>query len=155
MDRHYDRLGAVTYWWSHAMISDRSYNTILKHCTFTEDKNSDECNYALYNATVIEFGQVNGYSIYSPSCIPQTNETKLMHRRVLTEDDDPCTESYAEIYYNRPDVQRAMHANLTSIPYNWTACNVDMFKNWRDSDKSILPIYKDLMATGLRIWVFR
>lgn len=35
---------------------------------------------------------------------------------------DPCTEKYAEIYYNRPDVQKAMHANTTGIPYKWTAC---------------------------------
>lgn len=35
---------------------------------------------------------------------------------------DPCTEKYAEIYYNRPDVQKALHANITRIPYKWTAC---------------------------------
>jgi serine carboxypeptidase-like clade 2 len=35
---------------------------------------------------------------------------------------DPCTEKYAEIYYNRPDVQKALHANTTKIPYKWTAC---------------------------------
>lgn len=27
--------------------------------------------------------------------------------------------------------------------------------NWRDSPKSMLPIYKELIAAGLRIWVFR
>ncbi|KAL2326016.1 hypothetical protein Fmac_025074 [Flemingia macrophylla] len=26
------------------------------------------------------------------------------------------------IYYNRPDVQKALHANTTGIPYKWTAC---------------------------------
>lgn len=35
---------------------------------------------------------------------------------------DPCTEKYAEAYYNRPDVQKALHANTTKIPYKWTAC---------------------------------
>lgn len=35
---------------------------------------------------------------------------------------DPCTEKYAEIYYNRLDVQKALHANTTTIPYKWTAC---------------------------------
>ncbi|KAH0888633.1 hypothetical protein HID58_051062, partial [Brassica napus] len=153
-DRHYDRLGAVTYWWSHAMISDRSYNSILKHCSFTENTNSNECDYALYYATVVEFGQVNGYSIYSPLCVPKTNQTKFMHGGILVEEEDPCTESYAEIYYNRPDVQRAMHANLTSIPYKWTVCNEILFKywDWGNSDHSMLPTYKELMAAGLRIW---
>lgn len=39
---------------------------------------------------------------------------------------DPCTEKYAETYYNRPDVQRALHANTTKIPYKWTACRFNL-----------------------------
>ena len=87
----------------------------------------------------------------------KTNQTKFMHGGILVEEEDPCTESYAEIYYNRPDVQRAMHANLTSIPYKWTVCNEILFKywDWGNSDHSMLPTYKELMAAGLRIWVFR
>ena len=27
--------------------------------------------------------------------------------------------------------------------------------NWGDSPRSVLPIYKELIAAGLRIWVFR
>jgi len=156
MDKHYDRLGAAMYAWSHAMISDKTYKSILKHCSFTADKTSDKCNWALYFA-YREFGKVNGYSIYSPSCVHQTNQTKFLHGRLLVEEYeyDPCTESYAEIYYNRPDVQRAMHANLTSIPYKWTLCNMVVNNNWKDSEFSMLPIYKELTAAGLRIWVFR
>ncbi|KAL9841790.1 putative serine carboxypeptidase-like 23 [Arabidopsis thaliana] len=155
MDKHYDRLGAAMYAWSHAMISDKTYKSILKHCSFTADKTSDKCNWALYFA-YREFGKVNGYSIYSPSCVHQTNQTKFLHGRLLVEEYeyDPCTESYAEVYYNRPDVQRAMHANLTSIPYKWTLCNMVVNNNWKDSEFSMLPIYKELTAAGLRIWVF-
>jgi hypothetical protein len=35
---------------------------------------------------------------------------------------DPCTAEYAEVYFNRPDVQAALHANVTKIGYNWTHC---------------------------------
>jgi hypothetical protein len=35
---------------------------------------------------------------------------------------DPCTGEYAETYFNRPDVQAALHANVTKIGYNWTHC---------------------------------
>jgi hypothetical protein len=41
---------------------------------------------------------------------------------------DPCTENYAERYYNRLDVQKAMHANITRIPYKWTACRFSFNK---------------------------
>ncbi|XP_023640933.1 putative serine carboxypeptidase-like 23 isoform X2 [Capsella rubella] len=154
MDKHYDRLGAAMYLWSHAMISDRTYESIVKHCSFTTHENSYDCSLALHLAYNVEYGQVNQYSIYSPSCVHETNQTKFLHRRLLAEEYDPCTESYSEIYYNRPDVQRAMHANVTSIPYKWTTCNMVLNTNWAESDFSVLPIYKELIATGLRIWVF-
>jgi serine carboxypeptidase-like clade II len=35
---------------------------------------------------------------------------------------DPCTAEYSEVYFNRPDVQAALHANVTKIGYNWTRC---------------------------------
>jgi len=68
---------------------------------------------------------------------------------------DPCTERHSTVYYNRPEVQRALHASVTGINYTWTTCSETISTNWRDSPKSMLPIYKELIAAGLRIWVFR
>ncbi|CAD6221413.1 unnamed protein product [Miscanthus lutarioriparius] len=67
---------------------------------------------------------------------------------------DPCTESHSTVYYNRPEVQRALHANLTGINYPWATCSALVSTNWGDSPRSVLPIYKELIAAGLRIWVF-
>ena len=47
-----------------------------------------------------------------------------------------------------------MHANVTGIRYKWTACSDVLIKTWKDSDKTMLPIYKELAASGLRIWIF-
>ncbi|CAA7019017.1 unnamed protein product [Microthlaspi erraticum] len=137
------------------MISDTSYNLILKNCNFTAERFSEGCESAIYNAAA-DFGDIDQYSIYTPKCV----RTKEMHKTVISRqvlaEYDPCTESYAEIYYNRPEVQRAMHANRTAIPYKWTACSDYVFNNWnwRVSDNSMLPLYKELMEAGLRIWVF-
>ena len=96
---------------------------------------------------------------------------------------DPCTERYSNIYYNLPEVQMALHANTTGIQYPWKTCRFLLltetytlkfclfFKNiyihlaiccsdivgtyWADSPKSMLPIYHELIAAGMRIWVFR
>lgn len=35
---------------------------------------------------------------------------------------DPCSDDYTHAYLNRPDVQAALHANTTGIPYPWTQC---------------------------------
>jgi len=35
---------------------------------------------------------------------------------------DPCTEAYVTKYFNREDVQRALHANRTGLPYAYSPC---------------------------------
>ncbi|KAG6587819.1 Serine carboxypeptidase 24, partial [Cucurbita argyrosperma subsp. sororia] len=165
-DMNYDALGTVTYWWTHAMISDTTYNSILANCNFTSDKTSKPCDKVIYYAMNHEFGNVDQYSIYTPKCpivVPNNTvspvrgaairfKNSLLRRRVSGY--DPCTENYAEKYYNLKEVQMAMHANVTGIPYKWTACSDILLKNWKDSQDSMLLTYKELIAAGLRIWVF-
>ncbi|KAF0931085.1 hypothetical protein E2562_002449 [Oryza meyeriana var. granulata] len=166
-DNYYDNIGTVTYWWTHAMISDTTYKAIMSSCNFTSANVSRLCNRAMSYAMNHEFGDIDQYSIYTPSCAAAAaNATGHRNRgkAVLRFKDtlirrrsfgyDPCTETYAEKYYNRPDVQSAMHANTTGIPYRWTACSDVLIKTWRDSEFSMLPTYKLLMKAGLRIWVF-
>lgn len=127
-DNYYDSIGTVTYWWTHSIISDHTYRSILDHCNFTAEKTTTQCDDVVNYAMNHEFGDIDQYSIYAPFCPTQVNNTKrhlrlkntLLRRRVSGY--DPCTENYAENYYNRPDVQNAMHANTTRIPYKWTAC---------------------------------
>ncbi|KAL1210523.1 Serine carboxypeptidase 24 [Cardamine amara subsp. amara] len=163
-DNEYDNIGTVTYWWTHAIISDRTYKSILKNCNFTADKVSDDCDTSVNYAMNHEFGDIDQYSIYTPTCVAakqKKNNTgfflrmkNTLLRRRFVSGYDPCTESYAEKYFNRRDVQRAMHANVTGIRYKWTACSDVLIKNWKDSAKTMLPVYKELAASGLRIWIF-
>ncbi|CAL1358732.1 unnamed protein product [Linum trigynum] len=163
-DNYYDGIGTVTYWWTHSMISDRTYRSILNHCNFAAEKTSKQCDDVVGYAMNHEFGDIDQYSIYTPSCKhPKSNEnvtssrflrmkSTVLHRPISGY--DPCTESYAEKYYNRRDVQKAMHADVPGIPYKWTACSDTLIRYWKDSDSSMLPTYKELVAAGLRIWVF-
>ncbi|XXG51833.1 hypothetical protein AAC387_Pa03g0314 [Persea americana] len=162
MDNRLDSLGMVTYWWSHSMISDRSYRSILSLCNFALPKKSPTCRKAIYYAMNSEIGDIDIYNIYAPSCPASSAQTGqslvlkmiLLGSHVYSYEYDPCTENYAEVYYNRPDVQKAMHANSTGIPHRWTACSRVIIRNWQDSQFSMLPTYKELIAAGLRIWVF-
>ncbi|KAF9624559.1 hypothetical protein IFM89_011733 [Coptis chinensis] len=163
-DNYYDNLGTVTYWWSHAMISDRTYKKLLSTCDFRQQKNSDNCESLYSYAMDQEFGNIDQYNIYALPCNRSggsRSSRQHMHlphrpRPIIRQYSgyDPCTEKYAEIYYNRPDVQKALHANKTRIPYNWTACSETLNRNWNDTAISVLPIYKEMIAAGLRIWVF-
>ncbi|KAL0316512.1 UNVERIFIED_CONTAM: Serine carboxypeptidase 24 [Sesamum radiatum] len=159
-DSYYDNIGTVTYWWSHSIISDQTYKSIMTSCNFRSTNTSQKCDDALNYAMNHEFGKIDQYSIYTPTCNSSGGQKKRSPSLKNTlisprfSGYDPCTENYAEIYYNRPDVQKALHANSTGIPYKWTACSDVLLRNWKDSDASMLPTYKKLMAGGLRIWVF-
>ncbi|KAL3624051.1 Serine carboxypeptidase-like 25 [Castilleja foliolosa] len=169
-DNHYDNLGTVNYWWSHAMISDKTYKQLMSTCDFQQQKTSNECESIYYYAMDQEFGNIDQYNIYGARCNSSGGSSssgsstgatrrnmRLPNRPIFKELSgyDPCTEKYAEVYYNRPDVQRALHANISGrIPYKWTACSETLNRNWNDTDSSILPIYRELIAAGLRIWVF-
>ncbi|XP_022861604.1 serine carboxypeptidase 24-like [Olea europaea var. sylvestris] len=159
-DNYHDSIGTVSYWWSHSMISDRTYNSIIKSCDFKSVNSSQKCDDAVNYAMNHEFGDIDQYSIYTTSCKAMQDSTKHSMRlkntllRPRFSGYDPCTENYAEKYYNRPDVQKAMHANTTGVPYKWTACSDVLIRNWKDSEVSMLPTYEKLIAAGLRIWVF-
>lgn len=46
----------------------------------------------------------------------------LWHRLGLPSGYDPCTEDYVVTYFNREDVQKALHANVTKLTYPYTPC---------------------------------
>ncbi|KAE9464309.1 hypothetical protein C3L33_03783, partial [Rhododendron williamsianum] len=124
-DNYHDTVGTVTFWWSHSIISDPTYKSILKNCNFKSDNLSQQCDDAVNYATNHEFGSIDPYSIYTPACLTSaTNHTSLrlkntlVRRRRVLSGYDPCSENHAEKYYNIPDVQKALHANTTGIPYN-------------------------------------
>ncbi|CAM8973403.1 hypothetical protein QQ045_030789 [Rhodiola kirilowii] len=165
-DNYYDNLGTVTYWWSHAMISDKTYNQLISTCNFNNQKESNECESLYTYAMDQEFGNIDQYNIYALPCnksdgsssSTRQSSMKLPHRPHMAVRQlsgyDPCTEKRAEVYYNRPDVQKALHANVTKIPYKWTACSETLNRNWNDTEASVLPIYREMLAEGLRVWVF-
>eukprot|EP00250_Pteridium_aquilinum_P026859 c33718_g1_i1 orf=96-1511(+) len=159
-DNKYDNLGTVDFWWSHAIISDSLHIKIRQHCDFSVEEMSSTCT-RLLNSVSQQTGHIDPYNIYMPSCSNPLgrNHHQLLFKRSLLKDlpaagYDPCIENNAEIYFNRADVQQAFHANTSHVSYPWTACSSTLIRNWQDSALSVLPIYKELIGTGLRIWVF-
>ncbi|KAG5068771.1 hypothetical protein JHK85_001148 [Glycine max] len=109
----------------HSMIFDQSYKSILKYCNFIVEETSKKCDHVYSYAVNYEFGNIDQYNIYTRMCTTSQNNT-VRHMRFknlhMISGYDPCTENYAEKYYNLPEVQIAMHANVTNIPYKWNAC---------------------------------
>ncbi|GJN05737.1 hypothetical protein PR202_ga23398 [Eleusine coracana subsp. coracana] len=157
IDDYHDYIGTFEYWWTHGLISDETYQKLRLTCEFESSQHPSKACDKVYEIAEAEQGSIDAYSIYTPTC----KKTSLHKRRLirgktpwLPRGYDPCTEKYSTKYYNLPEVQKALHANVTGIPYAWTGCSDPLFEYWKDSPRSMLPIYRELIAAGIRILVF-
>ncbi|XP_042520759.1 serine carboxypeptidase-like 31 [Macadamia integrifolia] len=163
-DSH-DWRGMVDYAWSHAVISDETHKIIQDTCNF--DSNDTWSNISCRNGVdelLNQYKEIDIYSLYTSVCTNSTNSDngsmqvmfnskfKMMPR--IMGGYDPCLDDYAKTYYNRPDVQKALHVSDGLQLKNWSICNYTIFREWSESRPSILPIYKKLIEAGLRIWVY-
>ncbi|XP_020161023.2 serine carboxypeptidase-like 34 [Aegilops tauschii subsp. strangulata] len=169
MDDETDQAGMVQYAWDHAVISDRVYADVKAHCDFAMANTTAACDQALEEYFAV-YRLIDMYSLYTPVCTDGSSSSPLAKRvgvhgaapKIFSKYHgwymrpagyDPCTTQYSEVYFNRPDVQAALHANVTKIGYNWTHCS-DVIGKWNDAVPSTLPIIRKLVAGGIRVWVF-
>ncbi|WOK98884.1 putative sphingolipid transporter [Canna indica] len=170
MDDETDQNGMVDYAWDHAVISDRVYHDVKKNCNFSEENVTAACNDAMDKYFEV-YDIIDMYSLYTPVCVDSNTSMASTRRSYFIEGAapklfskhrgwhqkpagyDPCVPHYTETYFNREDVQEALHANVTKIGYNWTQCS-DVISNWNDAPASVLPIIHKLINGGLRVWVF-
>ncbi|KAL6012199.1 hypothetical protein ACLOJK_002677 [Asimina triloba] len=158
-DDFYDYLGAFEFKWVNGLISADTYQLLNLFCKYDSFlKPSPACKKILDRA-VEELGEIDRYSIYTPACTenstsnsPLTGLHQLLER--LHEPYDPCYDNHVAIYFNTPEVQEALHVDPDVANATWLPCNHVVSKNWKDTAKSVLPIYRELMFSGLRIWVF-
>lgn len=134
----------------------------------------------------------------------------------INEKYDPCTEAHSVVYFNLPEVQKALHVDRRYAPSKWATCrynsislwtgveklrkdalpatriyiligvftlkHIQIFLNlffwwyrtshlmsinfilfcsdvvyttWKDSPRTVLDVYRELIHSGLRIWMFR
>ncbi|KAK7291935.1 hypothetical protein RIF29_07498 [Crotalaria pallida] len=157
-DDFHDHLGIAQFMWSSGLISDQTYK-LLNLCTHQSFVHpSDSCK-KIEEIANNELGNIDQYSIFTPSCtanVSQSNQLRRRKRRIgkLSEAYDPCTEKHSTVYFNLPEVQKALHVDPAHKPAKWETCSDVINNNWKDSPSTVLDIYQELIPLGLRIWMF-
>lgn len=75
---------------------------------------------------------------------------KNPHPKKKARDQDPCIENYLASYLNNPDVQKAIHANVST----WYECSPNLNYSYADVLASVLPVYSFLLKAGIKILVY-
>lgn len=161
-----DWKGLVDYAWSHAVVSDETHKTIGHSCDFNSNNtwSNEDCSQAV-DEVLRQYKEIDMYSLYTPVCIGNSSGSEQTSLQVMFRTTskmmprimggyDPCLDGYTTTYYNRPDVQKALHVGDGQNLKNWSICNMDIFHSWSEYKESVLPIYKKLIDAGLRIWVY-
>ncbi|CAD5179761.1 serine carboxypeptidase-like 42 [Musa acuminata AAA Group] len=160
-----DRDAPATYefFWSHGMISDEIGLTIMNQCdfedyTFSNPHNvSKACNDAIEKANIIVGDYINEYDVILDVCYPSIVEQELRLRKYVTKMSvgvDVCMSVERYFYFNLPQVQLALHANRTKLPYSWGMCSGLLNYSSTDVDIDILPLLKKIIRHGTPVWVF-
>eukprot|EP01111_Echinosteliopsis_oligospora_P005467 TRINITY_DN1881_c0_g1_i1.p1 TRINITY_DN1881_c0_g1~~TRINITY_DN1881_c0_g1_i1.p1 ORF type:complete len:459 (-),score=135.72 TRINITY_DN1881_c0_g1_i1:75-1451(-) len=172
-DAPLDNYGAAFYWWTHALISDHTFNTLNDTCDFF-----DIGPLAGYNPTVCadyqnkasaEMGNIDIYDIYVDVCLSERNPGYHLMKKIAEGDSKyatsakiitnnkglqyaPCVDDYVTSYLNIDEVKQAIHAD-SSI--TWTGCASQVNYSYTDLLASMLPVYQDILADGsIRILVY-
>ncbi|XP_038896886.1 serine carboxypeptidase-like 42 [Benincasa hispida] len=151
------------YFWSHGMISDEIGMTIMSECdfedyTFTSPHNeSHSCNEAISMANHVVGNYINNYDVILDVCYPSIVEQELRLRKMASKISlgvDVCMTMERKFYFNLPEVQKALHANRTKLPYHWSMCSPVINYSDTDGNINILPLLKRIIENRIPVWVF-
>ncbi|XP_031473926.1 serine carboxypeptidase-like 42 [Nymphaea colorata] len=156
-----DTPATYEYFWSHGLISDETGLMIKKECDFhnytDSSKLSPSCKNAVSDADDEVGDYINNYDIILDVCYPSLVQQELQLRKWASKISvgvDVCMTYERRFYFNLPEVQHALHANRTKLPYSWSMCTGLL--NYRDEDSSIniLPVLKRIIKHGIPVWIF-
>ncbi|XP_043720618.1 serine carboxypeptidase-like 42 [Telopea speciosissima] len=149
--------------WSHGMISDEIGLTIMNECDFDDytypspHNETVSCNAAISKANKVVGDYVNGYDVIVDVCYPSIVQQELRLRKMATKMSvgvDVCMTYERKFYFNLPQVQKALHANRTKLPYEWSMCSNVLNYSETDGNINILPLLKRIIKHHIPVWVY-
>ncbi|KAK9059502.1 hypothetical protein SSX86_020205 [Deinandra increscens subsp. villosa] len=146
-DDYSDHFGLFQFMWAAGMISDQTYKKLNELC----DKESfihpsGECD----QITDVAFQEMDSVGAFN-ELIWSSSQAKVGH---IGQSYDPCTEQHSIVYFNLPEVQNALHVYHSNISRTWETCSDVVRMYWKDSPISVLDVYRELISSGLRIWIY-
>ncbi|XP_023773255.1 serine carboxypeptidase 1 isoform X1 [Lactuca sativa] len=160
--------GMLDYLWTHALMSDEANAGIKRYCDDAVNlSNISEKCYQYVDQGFTEVGKIDIYNIYAPLC---ERTTQKLQSTASVKNFDPCSSRYVSSYLNRAKVQEALHARNTSwshcrylFSYKYLKANIKRLTvyfimssdyNWTDSPTTVLPTINQLIAYGIRLWIY-
>ncbi|XP_048437628.1 serine carboxypeptidase-like 45 [Pyrus x bretschneideri] len=148
------------YLWSHGLISDATFENLTSVCNYSEifrqkvirvGPLSPACD-AVANQFEREVPRhlINQYDVTLDVCLSSVEAQSFQLQKTVKI--DVCIGDETVTYFNRPDVQEALHARLTS----WTTCSNGgvLEYDMKNLEIPMLPVLGDLVKSGIRVLIY-
>ncbi|XP_022643180.1 serine carboxypeptidase-like 35 isoform X1 [Vigna radiata var. radiata] len=145
-----DLRGVFDFALYHAIISKEVHDGIRDNCDFRTINQTRECSWNVAKF-LKAYSDIDIFNIYSPVCLldfeTQVSSTPDVAHYTVSKFDfenmiptmayDPCKVNEVKKYFNRKDVQKAIHAWFPNM-LDYTVCSNKITK-WNDSPTTVLP----------------
>ncbi|TYJ28204.1 hypothetical protein E1A91_A07G243100v1 [Gossypium mustelinum] len=84
------------------------------------------------------------------------NDSKYMREYVGKREKkgDPCLKGRIFSYLNKPEVQKALHANTTHLPFHWDFCLGPLVYQEENIDMNLIPLVSNLIKEGIPVLLY-
>ncbi|XP_019167207.1 PREDICTED: serine carboxypeptidase-like 45 isoform X2 [Ipomoea nil] len=165
-------IDAAEFLWSHGAISDDLLAMKRSICNDTraileniQGNMSNEC-ILVNGATGEEVGSdIDSSDLLLPICLSSNAKQQMVFFRnnlvtTLTKIDkrvaagDPCLTDRIYAYLQRPEVQKALHANTTYLPWTWDFCSGTLQYQMQNIASNIMPTLSEILKHHIPILLF-
>ncbi|XP_050271498.1 serine carboxypeptidase-like 46 isoform X1 [Quercus robur] len=162
---------AGDYLWSHGAISDKTLMLKKTVCNdskylreYVHGKLSQGCKDVFNRASDEISADVAYDGLLLPNCLSSSSAEQFrpkgkhgkIHAMVASRGTrgDPCLVGRVLSYLNHPQVQKAMHANTTHLPFSWNFCLGPLEYQEDNLDMNLIPLISDLIRAGIPIMLY-
>ncbi|KAF3774013.1 Serine carboxypeptidase II-1 [Nymphaea thermarum] len=147
--------------WSHGVISDSTYRIFSRNCTYsrylseTYRGNVSSICVLVMSTVKREMSKfVDAYDVTLDVCISSLKmQSLVLSPMKMTGKIDVCVEDETVNYFNRKDVQGALHARLAGVS-KWEACSSILDYKWLDVAIPTIPLLGSIVKSGIPVLVY-
>ena len=153
----FDNNGSSLFWFTHGLMTVEQFEAINLYCDFSRsgpflhypDVGNKQC---LAEIEIVDkvLAYINPYDIYGDLCMREkffegTRLHQLMSGKLHSQEratDNPCVVKDTYAYLNRPDVQKAIHADEKE----WTMCSNQLHYSEKDLLTPMKNVWTQLLG---------
>ncbi|XP_059278296.1 serine carboxypeptidase-like 45 [Lycium ferocissimum] len=160
---------SAEYLWAHGVISDELLDMQTTICNETRymleyihNDISNECAEVLKLGMEEMGNEIVKDDILLPACVSAGQLRALgnlgtIHEKLYNKVGkiaDPCLTEWINLYLNKPEVQKALHANTTYLPYAWEICSGPLQYKIEDAAIDVIPLLSNILKEHIPVLLF-